>query len=157
LKPDVNGRPTVEDDRTMLNLMFLKYATVDEVAKLLDPFLGEGGKMWSYAPANLLMIQDSRRNMARLLELISLFDNDTFANQRIRLYEIKNGRPSDIAKELESILRSISLNEKVSPVKLLPIDRINTLVAVAANPAYSRMSRTGSAKSTSKWKPAPAP
>jgi general secretion pathway protein D len=118
----------------MLNLMFLKYATVDEVAKLLDPFLGEGGKMWSYAPANLLMIQDSRRNMARLLELISLFDNDTFANQRIRLYEIKNGRPSDIAKELESILRSISLNEKVSPVKLLPIDRINTLVAVAANP-----------------------
>jgi general secretion pathway protein D len=50
------------------------------------------------------------------------------------LYEIKNGRPSDIAKELESILRSISLNEKVSPVKLLPIDRINTLVAVAANP-----------------------
>ena len=134
LKPDVNGRPTVEDDRTMLNLMFLKYATVDEVAKLLDPFLGEGGKMWSYGPANLLMIQDSRRNMSRLLELISLFDNDTFANQRIRLYEVKNGRPSDIAKELESILRSISLNEKVSPVKLLPIDRINTLVAVAANP-----------------------
>jgi type II secretory pathway component GspD/PulD (secretin) len=76
--PDVNGRPAAEDDRTMLNLLFLKYATVDELAKLLDQFLGEGGKMWSYAPANLLMIQDSRRNMKRLLELVSLFDDAAF-------------------------------------------------------------------------------
>ena len=71
--------------------------------------------MWSYAPANLLMIQDSRRNMHRLLQLISLFDNDAFANQRVRLFEIKNGRPSDLAKEMDGIMKSISLNEKTSP------------------------------------------
>ncbi len=133
LMPEINSQQIPEDDRTMLNLMFLKYATVEELAKLLDQFLGEGGKMWSYAPANLLMIQDSRRNMRRLLELVSLFDNSEFANQRVRLFDIKNGRPSDVAKELESILKSISLSEKNTPVKLLPIDRINTLVAVAPN------------------------
>ena len=63
LSPEINGKAIPEDDRTMLNLIFLKYVTVDELAKLLDQFLGEGAKMWSYAPANLLMIQDSRRNM----------------------------------------------------------------------------------------------
>ena len=67
----------------MLNLIFLKYATVDELAKLLNEFLGEHAKMWSYPPANLLAIQDSRRNMQRLMELISLFDNEQFANQRV--------------------------------------------------------------------------
>ena len=134
LSPEINGKAVPEDDRTMLNLMFLKYVTADELAKLLDQFLGEGAKMWSYAPANLLMIQDSRRNMRRLLELISLFDDNTFANQRVRLFEIKYGRPSDLAKEMEGIMKSISLNEKNSPVKFLPIDRINTLVAVAPNP-----------------------
>ena len=106
----------------MLNLMFLKYATVDELAKLLDQFLGEGAKMWSYAPANLLMIQDSRRNMQRLLELISLFDNEQFANQRVRLFEIKNGRPTDLAKELEVDLE-IDFVEREEQPGQVPSDR----------------------------------
>lgn len=134
LIPQVNGAPTPEDDRTMLNLIFLKYATVDELAKLLTEFLGEHGKMWSYPAANLLLIQDTRRNMKRLMDLVALFDSDTFANQRVRLFDVKNSRPSDLAKELEGILKGISLNDKSSPIKLLPVDRINTLIAVAPNP-----------------------
>jgi len=123
-----------EDDRTMLNLVFLKYATAEDLAKLLDPFRGENSTMFSYAPANLLLILDSRRNMRRTMELIALFDNDTLANQRVRLFETKNGRPADLVKELESIVKSISLNEKSSPIKFLPVDRINTIIAVASNP-----------------------
>lgn len=135
LQPEMTGgKIAPEDDRAMLNLIFLKYATVDELAKLLQEFLGEGGKMWSYPPANLLLIQDSRRNMRRLMDLVALFDSDTFANQRVKLFDIKNSRPSDLAKELEGILKGISLNEKSTPIKLLPVDRINTLIAVAPNP-----------------------
>lgn len=134
LQPEINGKPNPEDDRTMLNLVFLKFATVDELAKLLEQFLGEGAKMWSYPAANLLIVQDSRRNMKRLMELVGLFDSNTFANQRVRLFEVKNSRPSDIAKELDGILKSISLNDKNSPIRLLPVDRINTLIAVAPNP-----------------------
>ena len=129
-----NPKDIPEDDRTMLNLVFLKYVTADELAKVLDPFRGENSSIYSYAPANLLFILDSHRNMKRLMELIALFDNDTLANQRVRLYETKNGRPSDIVKELDSIVKSISLNEKSSPIKFLPVDRINTIVAVASNP-----------------------
>ena len=77
------------------------------------------------------------------MELISLFDSDCFANQRVRLFEVKNGSPSDIAKELEGILKSISSQRQASPVKFLPVDRINTLIAVAPNPACSRKSRPG--------------
>src|SRR5579872_2452652 len=124
----------VPEDDTMLNLIFLKYTTVDELGKVLDVFKGENAKIVSYAPANLLFILDSRRNMRRTMVLVSLFDSDTFANQRVRLFETKNERPSDLAKELDGILKSISLNEKTSTVKFLPVDRINTLIAVAPNP-----------------------
>ncbi|MEO8661454.1 MAG: type II secretion system secretin GspD [Bryobacteraceae bacterium] len=129
-----NAKDIPSDDKPMLNLVFLKYATVEELAKLLDPFLGPDGKSWAYPPANLLLVLDSRRNMKRLMDLVSLFDNDTFARQRVRLFEVEHGRPSDIAKELEGILKSISLTDKNSPVRFLPINRINTLVAVAPNP-----------------------
>ena len=134
MPPEVNVKSIAEDDRTMLNLVFLKYATVDELAKLLDPFIGEGARTIAYPPANLLLILDSRRNMRRTMELISLFDNDTLAAQRVRLFEVKEGRPTDIAKELEQVLKSISLSDKAAPIKLLPIDRLNIIIAVANNP-----------------------
>jgi general secretion pathway protein D len=134
LKPDVNPKNIPEDDRTMLNLVFLKYATVADLATLISNFQGEGATTVTYPPANLLLIQDSRRNMKRLMDLIALFDSNEFASQRVRLFEVKEGKPSDIAKELESILKSISLNEKTAPIKFLPIDRINTIIAVAPNP-----------------------
>ena len=43
-------------------------------------------------------------------------------------------RPTDLAKELENISKAIALSEKNSPIKFLPIDRINTIIAVAPNP-----------------------
>src|SRR5438874_1843957 len=77
-----------DDDRTMLNLVFLKYVTADELAKVLDPFLGENARAYTYAPANMLLLLDSRRNMRSLMELVSLFDSDTVANERVRLSEV---------------------------------------------------------------------
>jgi general secretion pathway protein D len=134
IQPEMNKTPEVSDDRPMLNLVFLQFATADEIANVLKEFTSEGAKMWSYPPANLLMILDTRRNMQRLMELVSLFDSDVLANQRVRLFEVQNGRPSDIAQELEGVLVNISLSDKASPVKLIPVDRINTLIAVAPNP-----------------------
>jgi len=134
LAPQTDIKSFPEDERMLMNLVFLKYATVGELSKLLQPFLGEGAVVTSYDPANLLIILDNARNMRRTMELIALFDSDTFASQRVRLFETKHGRPSDIAKELENILKSISLAEKVSPVRFMPLDRINTIIAVAPNP-----------------------
>ncbi|MEK7404916.1 MAG: type II secretion system secretin GspD [Acidobacteriota bacterium] len=134
LSPQVDIKSFPEDERLLLNLVFLKYATVTEVAKLLQPFLGEAAVMTSYEPANLLLMLDNSRNMKRTMELIALFDSDTFAAQRVRLFEVKNGRPSEVAKEMETIFKSISLSEKVSPVRFMPLDRINTIIAVAPNP-----------------------
>jgi general secretion pathway protein D len=134
LRPEVNAKDIPEDDRPMLNLIFLKYAAVPDMAALLKPFLSEGASVTPYVPANLLFVLDSRRSMHRLMELISIFDSNEFAAQRVRLFEVKDARPSDLAKELDSIIKSISLAEKNAPVKFLPIDRINTIVAVAPSP-----------------------
>ncbi len=123
-----------DDDRTMLNLVFLKYATADELAKVLEPFLGENAKAYTYPPANMIFLLDSRRNLRRIMELVSLFDSDSLANQRVRLFEVKNSQPSDMAKELDSIVKSISLNDKNAPIKFIPVNRINTIIAIAPNP-----------------------
>ncbi|MEQ1947362.1 MAG: type II secretion system secretin GspD [Bryobacteraceae bacterium] len=134
IKPEVNPRNIPEDDQPMLNLVFLKYVTVDELSKVLGEFVGENAKMYSYAPGNLLFVLDSRRNMRRTMDLIALFDSDTFANQRVRLFDVKNTRPSDLLKDLDAVLKAVSLDGKNTAVRFLPVDRINTLIAVAPNP-----------------------
>jgi general secretion pathway protein D len=72
--------------------------------------------------------------MRRTMEMIALFDSDQFAGQRVRLFEVENSRPSDLQKDLESVFKAYALSEKASAVKFIPVDRINTIIAVAPNP-----------------------
>ncbi|MBY0505140.1 MAG: type II secretion system secretin GspD [Bryobacteraceae bacterium] len=134
INPSRDVKDLPEDDRMVMNLVFLKYVTVSEVQKLLDQFMGEGAKSIAYDAANLLIILDNARSMRRTMEMLTLFDNDSFANQRVRLFETSNGRPTDIVKELEAIFKGISLGDKVNGIKFMPLDRINTIIAVAPNP-----------------------
>ena len=103
LAPVMNADPKTlpDDERMILNLIFLRYSTAAEMDKLLAPFYGEGASHSVYEPANLLILQDNARNMKRTMDLLSLFDSDTFAGQRVRLFEVEHSRPSDLAKELD--------------------------------------------------------
>ncbi len=72
--------------------------------------------------------------MRRTMELVSLFDSDSLANQRIHMFEVENGRASDLVKELNEVFAAISMSDKKMPIKFLPLDRLNTIIAVAPNP-----------------------
>ena len=130
---NIDPKTLPDDERMIMNLIFLKYTTAAEIDKLLSPFMGEGAKSTVYEPANLLIIQDNSRSMRRTMDLIAMFDSETFAGQRVRLFDVQNSRPSDLVKELESVFKAYSMSDKTS-VRFIPVDRINTLIAVAPNP-----------------------
>ena len=134
IRTNAESKDLNDDEKMILNLVFLKYTTAAEISTLLKPFIGEGGNLSTYDPANMLLILDNSRNMKRTMDLVALFDSDTLANQRIRLFELTSGRPSDLARELEAIFKGLSLAGKGSGVQFLPIDRLNTLAAIAPNP-----------------------
>lgn len=136
LKPQANPdvKDITEDERMSLNLIFLKYTQVSDMAKLLDPFRGEGSQVSIYEPANLLMVLDNNRNMRRTMDLIAMFDSDSFATKRVKTFDIKDARPSDLAKELENVFKAYALSEKTSAVRFIAVDRIGVLIGVAPNP-----------------------
>jgi general secretion pathway protein D len=143
IDPVTNADPKTmpDDERMVLNLVFLKYATAVEIQKLIHPFMGEGASDSVYEPANLLLIQDNSRNMKRTMEMIAMFDSDTFAGQRVKLFDIANSRPSDLVKDLENVFKAYALSDK-SSVRFLPVDRINTIIAVAPNPGIFAQVKT---------------
>ena len=130
---NVDPKTLPDDERMVMNMIFLKYAMASEMQKLLLPFMGEGATVTAYEPANLLIVQDNSRSMKRTMDLIAMFDSDTFAGQRVRQFEVNNSRPSDLVKELDQVFKAYSLSDKTS-VHFIPVDRINILIAVAPNP-----------------------
>jgi len=134
--PVTNADPKTlpDDERMVLNLIFLKYAIADDIEKLLTPFMGQGATHSTYAPANLLIVEDNSRSMKRLMELIELFNSDTFTSQRVQLFDVTNSRPTDLAKNLDTVFKAYALSEKTSAVKFIPLDQINMLIAIAPNP-----------------------
>jgi general secretion pathway protein D len=134
ISPKISTQDLPNNEDIVLNLIFLKYASVTDMKTLIEPFMGEGHILVPYEAANLMMILDNARNMRRTMEMIALFDNDAFATKRVRLFEVENGRPSDIVKELDTVFKAFALSEKNSAVRFMPIDRINTIIAVAPNP-----------------------
>ena len=136
LQPMVNTDPKTlpDDERMVMNLMFLKYATAVEIQNLVKPFLGEGAFVSVYEPANLLLIEDDARSMKRTMELIALFDSDQFAGQRLRLFEVETAGPATCRRSW-ILFKAYALSDKAAgSVKFIPVDRINTIIAVAPNP-----------------------
>jgi general secretion pathway protein D len=133
---ETDGSKLSDDERLVLNLVFLRYVTSGEMQKILQPFMGDGAQLTNYEAANLLIILDNSRNMRRTLQLISMFDSDTFAGQRVRPFEVKSARPSDLAKDLDDVFRAYSLSgdKGTAAVHFLPLNRLNLILAVAPTP-----------------------
>ena len=131
---NVDQKTLPQDERMILDLIFLKYSTAKEIESLISPFLGEGASHSTYDAANLLILQDNARNMKRTLQLIEMFDSESFAGQRVKLFDVTNSRPADLVKELDTVFKAYAFSDKASAVKFIPVDRINTIIAVAPNP-----------------------
>jgi general secretion pathway protein D len=128
-----DGQEIPEDERMVLNIVRLRYSTAADVAAVLSPFLGQGGRTVPIEKANTLLILDNSRNMRRTMELIALFDTESLSDQRMRLFEIENGLASVLAQELEQIFTALSLSEDQTAIRFVPLQRINALLAVSGS------------------------
>ena len=45
-----------------------------------------------------------------------MFDSDTFAGQRVQLFDVENSRPTDLVKDLETVFKAYALSEKAGAV-----------------------------------------
>jgi general secretion pathway protein D len=123
------------DDRMLMQIIPLKFVFADDMAKMLSPFLSDGGSLAVHEGANTLILVDDTLNIKRLIEILQQFDSASFAEQRLRLIPVHNNLASALVPELEAIFTAYSLSNKESPVTFVPLDRINGILVSAADPA----------------------
>jgi general secretion pathway protein D len=132
---DAKSETLPDDDRMMMEILPLRFVFASDMAKMLTPFLSDGGVVSVHEAGNVLILMDSSLNVKRLMEIIDQFDSSSFAEKRIKLIPVHNNVASGLVPELESIFTAYALSEKATPLRFVPIDRINSILVVTSDPS----------------------
>jgi general secretion pathway protein D len=122
------------DEGMTMQVVPMRFVAAKDMAKLLESYVSEGGSIVVHEGGNILIIVETARNLARLLELVSVFDADAFRNQRVQLYPIQNNRARNLVEELQKVFSAYALSTKDSAIRFISIDRINAILAVSPSP-----------------------
>lgn len=129
----VSGEGLPQDEQFVLNALRPSYTSADQLAAILDPFLGPAAEYSVVPSANTLLLLDSRRNMQRTLELIAMFDVPELEGQAMRIFEIENSLATNVVEELRNIQHTLSPDERTGDLRFLALPRIGALLAVGSS------------------------
>lgn len=114
----------------------LRYASARDLAKLLEPYVAEGGKITPDAARNALIVAGDASVRRTLIELVRAFDIDVLAGQSYALFPAGNDRPGRIAGELERVLGADPQGAAAGTVRVMPMERINAVLVVSSQPRH---------------------
>ena len=115
----------------------LRYASAKDLAKMLEPYVGQAGKITAGPAGNALLVTGDPTVRQTLIGLIHAFDIDILAGRSYALFPVGDGDPAKIAGELEKVLQAQGEGGALSGiVQVLPMERVNAVLVVSAQPRY---------------------
>ncbi len=114
----------------------LRYASAEELAKVLQPFVGAGGRIVAAPGRNALVIGGDPESRQTLRNLVEAFDINLLAGQSYAVLPVQDGDAKDFATALQEALRSQQGGALAGVVRVLPMARINAVLVASAQPRY---------------------
>jgi general secretion pathway protein D len=114
----------------------LRYTSATDLAKVLEPYVSEGGKITADQANNALIISGDAAVRETLVGLIRAFDTDVLAGRSYALYPAGNSDPAKLATEFQSVLQAQSQGPLAQIVSVLPLSRVDAVLVVSSQPRY---------------------
>ena len=114
----------------------LRYAQADDLAKVLLPFVGAGGRVVAVPGNNALLVSGEPDARNSLVALVRAFDVDTLAGQSYALLPVTSGGARDFATQLQEALRSEGSSTLAGQVRVVPMDRVDAVLVIASRAGY---------------------
>lgn len=114
----------------------LHYAVAKDLAKVLQPYVGEGVKITPASGSNALLVTGTSAARLSLVALIRTFDVDYLAGQSYAIYPVKSDDPAKVASELERFARASMEGGAEDAIHVIPLARINAVLVVARQSGY---------------------
>jgi general secretion pathway protein D len=114
----------------------LRYASARDLAKVLEPFVAEGGKITADPTPNALIVSGDAAVRQTLVGLVRAFDIDILAGQSYALFPVADSDTAKRAGEFERVLQAQAEGALGGVVRVIPMDRVNAVLVVSSQPRY---------------------
>ena len=114
----------------------LRYASAEDLAKVLQPYAGATGRVSPDPGRNALLVSGDPTTREALLNLIHAFDIDVLAGQSYALFPVTSGSAKDFGTALSDAMRAGQNGALSGVVRVVPMERINAVLLVSAQPRY---------------------
>jgi general secretion pathway protein D len=114
----------------------LHYTSAADLAKVLEPYVSEGGKIVADQASNALLVSGDAPVRQTLLGLIHAFDTDLLAGRSYALYPAGDADPAKLATEFQTVLQAQSQGPLAQIVSVVPMERVNAVLVVSSQPRY---------------------
>jgi general secretion pathway protein D len=119
----------------------LQYATAENLAKILQPYVGDGGKIAADPARNALLISGEPSARDGLIGLVKAFDVDVLAGQSYALLPLGSGDVKDLASALQDAFRGQNGGTLAGLIRVIPLSRINAVLVVSSQQRYIEEAR----------------
>ncbi|MGZ8218218.1 type II secretion system secretin GspD [Methylomagnum sp.] len=114
----------------------LNFVGAKEMQKVLEPLMPPKSVVKVDEQRNMLMLAGTAEELEAALDTIRLFDVDYMRGMSVAIFPLKNVEPATIAEELDKVLGDTNKGPLAGLIRLLPIERLNAILAVSAQPRY---------------------
>lgn len=119
-----------------IQIVPLYYIAATQMAETLRPIAREGAILHVDEGRNLLVLGGTRFELAALLEAVEIFDVNWLAGMSFGLFKLDVAPAKSMASELAEILGDGRGNLLGGMVRIVPVDRLNAILAVSRQPRY---------------------
>ncbi len=117
-------------------LVPLRYASAEDLAKVLQPYVGAGARVVADPGRNVLLISGEPGGRETLVGLVRAFDINVLAGQSYALFPIGNGSAKDFAGALTDAFRGQAGGGLAGVVRVVPMERISSVLLISSQPRY---------------------
>lgn len=131
------GLGVIEGDRPVgvsTEVFALRFVSPEDLLQLIEPLLPDTVGLLSQPERNLLLVSGDRPGRDAAARLIQMFDVDQLAGRSFALFPIASANPATIIEELRQIFGASSSAPDLSMLRLLPIDRLNSILVISTRP-----------------------
>jgi general secretion pathway protein D len=118
-----------------IQIVPVKYVSVVDIEKVLQPFAREGGILRIDENRNLLILAGSSQELASMLEVVQTFDVDWLAGMSFGMFPVEYVDAKTLVDELEAVLGG-NKSPIGNAIRLIPIARLNSVMVITHQSSY---------------------
>jgi general secretion pathway protein D len=114
----------------------LHYTSARDLARVLQPFVGDGARVIADPSRNALLISGEPGARATIVSMVRSFDTDLLANQSYALFPVASDDPGKVATELQKAFQAEGEGPLSGLVRIIPMERVNAVLVVSSQRKY---------------------